>query len=110
MPHIRVRGLAFEELETISAPLIEKLSDITSTPADHFTLEYQTVTYLAVAGASPAYPFFEVLWFDRGDEMKAQVANMITEQVKPLIATNQDICVLFHDIAKENYFENGVRF
>lgn len=61
MPHLRVRGLPLEDLESIADTLLENLAEITDTPNSHFTLEYQAITYLAVGGASPAYPFFEVL-------------------------------------------------
>ncbi|MEL0638035.1 MULTISPECIES: DUF1904 family protein [Marinomonas] len=110
MPHLRVRGLPFEDLESIADKLIETLAKITDTPNSHFTLEYQATTYLVVGGASPSYPFFDILWFDRGDEVKAQVAGTIEELVRPLVASGQDITVLFHDLQGKDYYENGEHF
>ncbi|MBD5771149.1 DUF1904 family protein [Marinomonas colpomeniae] len=110
MPHIRVRGLSFDELETVSDILIENLAEVTDTPNSHFTLEYQSTTYLAVGGASPAYPFFEVLWFDRGDDIKKKVALIFEELFRPLVDSGQDIAVLFHDHQGKNYYENGEHF
>ncbi|MGO3346707.1 MAG: DUF1904 family protein [Marinomonas sp.] len=110
MPHIRVRGLPFEDLESIADRLIESLAEITDTPNSHFTLEYQAITYLSVGGASPAYPFFEVLWFDRGAEVKAKAAQCIDDLVRPLVDSGQDITVLFHDLNNQNYYENGEHF
>lgn len=104
MPHIRVRGMAFEDLEFISEPLIKALSSYLEAPANHFTLEYQAITYLASGGASAAYPFFEVLWFKRSDEQKAQVANIITSLVKPNIASDLDVCVLFQTMESDDYY------
>lgn len=110
MPHIRVRGLAFEDLESVAEILVESLAEITQTPNSHFTLEYQGVTYLTLGGASPSYPFIEILWFDRGSEVKAKVAAFIDDLVRPLIPVGKDITVLFHDIKGHNYFENAESF
>ena len=110
MPHIRVRGLPFEDLESVSDQLIETLAQLTDTPNSHFTLEYQAITYLAVGGASPAYPFIEVLWFDRGTAVKASVAQSIDDLIRPLISAGQDITVLFHDLKGQDYFENAEHF
>jgi hypothetical protein len=110
MPHLRVRGLAFDELESIADILVENLAEVTDTPNSHFTLEYQATTYLAVGGASPAYPFFDVLWFDRGEDVKRKVALIIEELVRPLVDSGQDIAVLFHDLQGKDYYENGEHF
>ncbi|SBS27102.1 hypothetical protein MSP8886_00803 [Marinomonas spartinae] len=110
MPHIRVRGLPLDELESIADILIESLSEITDTPNSHFTLEYQAVTYLVAGGASPSYPFFEILWFDRGDQVKAKVALFIEDLVRSLVDSGQDIAVLFHDLNGNDYYENGEHF
>lgn len=110
MPHIRVRGIALEDLESISDLLIKEAAELLATPADHFTLEYQAITYFVTGGASPAYPFFEVLWFDRGEEIKQKLAQKITNMVKPLLFEEKDICIVFHDIKGNDYFENGESF
>ena len=110
MPHLRVRGLPFEDLESIADTLIESLAEITDTPNSHFTLEYQAITYLAVGRASPAYPFFEVLWFDRGEQVKVKVARLIDDLVRPLVDSGQDITVLFRDLQGKDYYENGEHF
>ncbi|CUB02822.1 DUF1904 family protein [Marinomonas fungiae] len=110
MPHIRVRGLPLEDLESVSDTLIETLAELTDTPNSHFTLEYQSSIYLVVGGASPAYPFIEILWFDRGSEVKAKVAQAIDDLIRPLIDAGQDITTLFRDIKGGDYFENGEHF
>lgn len=110
MPHIRVRGLAFEELESVSDILIENLAEVTDTPNSHFTLEYQATTYLVVGGASSAFPFFDFLWFDRGDDIKQKVVLIFEELFRPLVDNEQDITVLFHDLQGKNYYENGEHF
>ena len=110
MPHIRVRGLPLEDLESVSDTLVETLAELTDTPNSHFTLEYQASVYLVMGGASPAYPFIEILWFDRGTEVKAKVAQAIDDLIRPLIEAGQDITTLFRDIKGGDYFENGEHF
>ncbi|SBS25676.1 hypothetical protein MAQ5080_00331 [Marinomonas aquimarina] len=110
MPHIRVRGLPLEDLESVSDTLVETLAELTDTPNSHFTLEYQSSIYLVVGGASPAYPFIEILWFDRGAEVKAKVAQAIDDLIRPLIDAGQDITTLFRDLKGADYFENGEHF
>lgn len=110
MPHIRVRGLPLEDLESVSDTLVETLAELTDTPNSHFTLEYQSSVYLVVGGASPAYPFIEILWFDRGSDVKVKVAQAIDDLIRPLIDAGQDITTLFRDIKGTDYFENGEHF
>lgn len=110
MPHIRVRGLPLEDLESVSDTLVETLAELTDTPNSHFTLEYQSSIYLVVGGASPAYPFIEILWFDRGADVKAKVAQAIDDLIRPLIDAGQDITTLFRDLKGSDYFENGEHF
>ncbi|MFT2111242.1 DUF1904 family protein [Marinomonas sp. 2405UD68-3] len=110
MPHIRVRGMPFEIVESISAELIESVAKITEAPNSHFTLEYQAVTYIVAGGASPSYPFFDIIWFDRGQEVKTKVASCIDHLIRPLIPEEQDIAIVFHSINGENYYENTEHF
>ncbi|MFD1384470.1 DUF1904 family protein [Rhodanobacter aciditrophus] len=110
MPHIRVRGLPLEDLESVSDLLVENLAELTETPNSHFTLEYQASTFFAVGGASPAYPFIEILWFDRGPEVKAKVAQAVDDLFRPLVNAGQDITTIFRDLKGSDYFENGEHF
>ncbi|MGR0279392.1 DUF1904 family protein [Marinomonas dokdonensis] len=110
MPHLRVRGLPFEDIESVGDLLIERLAVITDTPNSHFTLEYQASTYLVMGGASPAYPFFEMLWFDRGPEIKLKVVQAVEDLVRPLTDVGKDITVVFRDIKGQDYYENGEHF
>jgi phenylpyruvate tautomerase PptA (4-oxalocrotonate tautomerase family) len=54
-------------------------------------------------------PMVEVHWFDRGSEMKAQVAKKLTQVVQKY-SKSEYIAVVFFDLPKTNYFENGQHF
>ena len=109
MPHIRVRGMTLEQTKKLSVGLNEALAEIVKTPADNFTVEHIASEYLQNGDLAGAYPFIEILWFERSQEVKNQCANLITNRVKQLIGP-MDVAVVFIPLDKSNYFENGNHF
>ncbi|MBN2898816.1 MAG: DUF1904 domain-containing protein [Clostridia bacterium] len=109
MPHIRVRSLDQKKLVSISKELIDQMEALIKCPRDYFTLEYVHSTFImdGVEGAG-GYPHVEVLWFDRGESVKLQVAEAITKLVKTVV--DDDVCVYFVDMDKASYFENGQHY
>ncbi len=61
-------------------------------------------------GASSAYPFVEVLWFDRGQDVKTAVAHVIDTALRPFSGEDKDITVLFEDLNGNDYYENREHF
>ncbi|PAT01329.1 hypothetical protein CI105_07055 [Candidatus Izimaplasma bacterium ZiA1] len=104
MPHLRFRGCLLEEVKSINNELVKSLSDLLETPIDYFTIEYENSDFTS----KEKYPFITVLWFDRGEDIKQEVANIITDFMKEF--KYDDVCVYFDDLKKENYFENKVNF
>lgn len=105
MPHIRVRGLEEEKLRKISKNLLDGLQEKIECPRDYLTLELVESKFIECE----FYPFVEVLWFDRGRNVKQEVASFVTDLIKS-INPNQDVCVMFLDLIKEDYFENKEHF
>lgn len=112
MPHIRIRAMTESAVKKLSEVLPKELSLIMNTPEDNFTVEkiasvfYKSGTVVPDGGGDP---MIEIHWFDRGQEMKATTAKKITEQVRGL--TNSEyIAVVFFDLPKSDYFENGSHF
>jgi hypothetical protein len=56
-----------------------------------------------------SYPFIEVLWFARSSEIQDHSAKIITEAVKQVTAST-DVVVVFFELAKNSYYENGAHF
>lgn len=104
MPHLRFRGCKLDELRNINMEMISILSEKLDTPKDYFTVEFIESYYVS----EEKYPFIEVLWFNRGDETKQLVANIITDLMKQFKYT--DVCVYFVDLEKKNYYENKEHF
>lgn len=109
MPHIRCRGLELESLEKISAPLADGLSEIIGCDRSWLTLELIESKFIIDDNGLERYPFVEVLWFDRGPEVKAKAAKLITDLLKEE-GDYSTITVLFDNLKGDDYFENGEHF
>lgn len=112
MPHIRVRAMTDSDLKKLSQKLVKELSVIMNSAEENFTLEkIETVFYRdgAVKPFDQCDPMVEVHWFDRGPEIKSAAAKTITELVREC-SKSEFIAVVFFDLSRENYFENGVHF
>lgn len=109
MPHLRFRGLKKEEVVEVSTDLLDKLSALTDCPKEHFTIEYIPSVYIFDGKESEInYPFVEMFWFSRSDEIKQSVSNTITDVLS--IYKYTDVAVYFNDMKKDNYFKNGRHF
>lgn len=112
MPHIRIRSLTEDHVRKLSQTLPKELSLIMQTSEDNFTTEKVQTTFYRhgeIVRDGHGDPMVEVHWFDRGEVVKHLAAAKITELVKS--CTHADyIAVIFFDLPKENYFENGQHF
>ncbi len=108
MPQIKVRGISPENLCKISEELIDELVAIVECPRDYFELEYINSMAIREGNIEVAYPFVEVAWFDRGQEVQDEVAKIITKYVHRLGVASVDIAFLSFE--KRRYYENGVHF
>lgn len=109
MPHIRIRALSEKQVQNLSLELPQELAKIIQTSVDHFTVERVATQFYNNGRPSEGDPMIEVLWFDRGSELKSICAKKITELVQNH-STAEHIAVVFTDLPKENYFENGEHF
>ncbi len=109
MPHIRIRGLEKSELVSICSALVTEVSEVTTTPASHFTVERIATEFIAGGISVSGEPFCEILWFDRGQELQDRVAAIVTKHLKKLEA-NKDVVVVFTVLDRARYYENGQHF
>jgi phenylpyruvate tautomerase PptA (4-oxalocrotonate tautomerase family) len=109
MPHIRIRGLTDKAVQNLSRELPQDLAKIMQTSADNFTVEEVATRFYKDGALTEGDPMIEILWFDRGQEIKNVCAQRITELVKKQ-STAEFIAVIFMALPKESYFENGKHF
>jgi hypothetical protein len=108
MPHIRVRGMYEEDVRRVAPKFIEEMVKRIDCPRDHVTVEVLPTIWIEQAGSSQAYPFIEVHWFDRRQEIQDEIAAALTDAV--MDEGFEEVAVLFYPLLKEKYYDNGVHY
>ncbi|WP_223596573.1 DUF1904 family protein [Neobacillus bataviensis] len=108
MPHLFIRGVSVEQVKTISRPLVEELADLCDCGTDNFTLEVVNSTFVFNDNEVQGYPFIEVKWFERGQEVQDQFAKIVTKQVQSLDIP--EVEVAFSTFKESDYYLNGKSF
>lgn len=108
MPQIKIRGLETELIRKLSKQLIDELELLTQSPRDDFTLEIIHSTFVMDEEVVPGYPFVEIAWFDRGQEIQDQVAQTISRLLNEAGCLSVDI--MFTVLEKHRYYENGEHY
>lgn len=108
MPQIRFRGLNSEGVKAISKELVDNLTNIIGCPRNYFILEVVNSTFIHDGSEVETYPFVEVAWFDRGQEIRDKTAAEITRVVKSI--GDKDVDVAFMEYKEDSYYENGKHF
>ncbi|KOO07206.1 DUF1904 domain-containing protein [Vibrio hepatarius] len=110
MPHLRFRAVEPQTVQPLSKSLIDVLQPLMDCPREDFTFEYVYTTFYHEGEVTPAYPFVEVLWFDRGQETQDKVAKLITQQVRGMIGEDVDVAVIFTALNASGYYDNGEHY
>ena len=110
MPHLRFRAVEPQTVQTLSKSLIDELQPHMDCPREDFTFEYIYTTFYHEGEVSQAYPFVEVLWFDRGQQTQDAVAAIITQQVRGIIGEDVDVAVIFTALDAKSYYDNGEHY
>ncbi len=109
MPHLRVRSLTPDQVAKLSTSLVSDLAEITGAPVDNFTMELVSTQFFQEGKVVTSFPFVEVFWFERPQAMQDACAALITKRVKDVVP-EQDVVVVFTELAKDGYYENGKHF
>ena len=110
MPHLRFRAVEPQTVQTLSKSLIDDLQPHMDCPREDFTFEYIYSTFYHEGEVNQAYPFVEVLWFNRGQETQDEVAKIITHQVRGMIGEDVDVAVIFTALDASGYYDNGQHY
>lgn len=107
MPHFRFRAVEPQTVQALSKPLTDELQSLMDCPREDFTFEYIYTTFFHEGEVSTAYPFVEVLWFDRGQNVQDKVAKIVTQQVRGIWGEDIDVAVIFTSLSPKAYYDNG---
>lgn len=109
MPHIRIRSLPENTVKKLSRELPKELAQVMQTSEDNFSVELVQTAFFKNGEPVEGDPMIEVLWFGRGQEVQDASAKKITELVRR-ITPAEYISVVFIDLPKQSYYENGAHF
>lgn len=108
MPQIKVRGIDKEKILPINTKLINELTNIIGCPENYFTIEHIPSVFIKNGLIDNGYPFIEVAWFDRGQQIQDKVAQCITTFIHNI--GYKDVDIFFTVFKENNYYENGKHF
>lgn len=108
MPQLIVRGIEAEKVCSISKALVDELEELLQCPRSYFTIECLNTAFIRDGAICDGYPFVEIAWFDRGQEIQDKAARIVTRYIQETGYENVD--VIFRTLEKNKYYENGEHF
>lgn len=109
MPQIKIRGIHENNICKISKKMIDDLVEVVKCPRDYFEIECIKSVAIRDGKIADVYPFVEVAWFDRGQEVQDIVARIITDSIRNNLDV-ESMDLAFTVFEKEKYYENGEHF
>lgn len=109
MPQIKIRGIHENEILKISENMIDNLVEAVKCPRDYFEIECIKSVAIRDGKIADVYPFVEIAWFDRGQEVQDTVAKIITDSIRNNLDV-ESMDLAFTVFEKEKYYENGEHF
>lgn len=104
MPQLTFRGVEKELVRIASEKLPHELAELCQCSLDSFTFDVvETISYFKGV-QTPTYPFIQVGWFDRGQEVKDRFASTIYQCFMELGI--EEIETVFINFDKESYYAN----
>ncbi|MCC0632686.1 MULTISPECIES: DUF1904 domain-containing protein [unclassified Clostridioides] len=109
MPQIKIRGIHENDICKISEKMIDDLVEAVKCPRDYFEIECIKSVAIRDGKIVEVYPFVEIAWFDRGQEVQDIVARIITDSIRNNLDV-ESMDLAFTLFEKEKYYENGEHF
>lgn len=109
MPQIKIRGIHENEILKIIENMIDNLVEAVKYPRDYFEIECIKSVAIRDGKIAKVYPFIEVVWFDKGQEVQNTVAKIITDSIRNNLNI-ESMDLAFTVFEKEKYYENGEYF
>jgi hypothetical protein len=108
MPQLVIRGISAEEVCSVDKLIVDELEALLECPRSYFTIEVLNTVFLLDGKVAKNYPFVEISWFDRGQDLQDKVAKIVTKYIQEL--GHQNVDVIFRALEKNRYYENGEHF
>jgi hypothetical protein len=108
MPALKLKAINEKKALTISKELIDELQELIQCPRDYFSIEVTQSKFVMDGKFVGGFPMVDVFWFDRGQEVQDNAAKIITKYIQSVGYKSVD--VIFHNLDKMKYYENGEHF
>ena len=110
MPHLRFRAVSVDTLQRISAPLMADLCALTGGKPEFVTLECIDSIQVRNGEREASFPFVELVWFERPQEVQDGAAALITRHLKAVLGEQIYVVVQVLPIVKSAYYSNGQHY
>ncbi len=117
MPNFKISGLDVPKVKKMSSLLSKELANVIECPVDWVTFSTDCLSNGNIFCDGKLLEdtvFIHVEWFDRGRDVKNKVAKIITEGIMDKRQTEfskiETVDIIFVDLDKSNYYENGEHF
>lgn len=108
MPQLIFKGVEKEDIKSLSKEMATKLAEVIACPRDYFTFEIVNTEFVFDGEEVKAYPFVQINWFDRGQEVQDETAKVVYEMLKT--KGYNDVDIFFTVLEEVKYYENGRHF
>lgn len=105
MPQLTIRGVSEEIVARSSGPLVEALAKICQAETLDFTVDLIRTQSFFAGKEVATFPFVEVGWFDRGQQVQDAAAKCIDTILKH--QGIEQVEVVFKVFEKKNYYCDG---
>ena len=105
----RYLGDPINAVKIFNEKMVDELVEAVKCPRDYFEIECIKSVAIRDGKIADVYPFVEVAWFDRGQEVQDIVAKIITNNIRENLNI-ESMDLAFTVFEKEKYYENGEHF
>lgn len=108
MPHLKFTSVSEDVVREMSEKILEPLAFALSCPEDYFSFEWNVNPIYFGGSKVEGLPTVEVAWFDRGQEKRDLVAQMVHEAMQALGV--KETCIFFTTLIESSYYDNGQHY
>lgn len=108
MPHLRFRAVEESSVAKISEEMVEALSFALSCPEDYFSFEWIPSQFYFRGEKVSGVPTVEIIWFERGQDQRDLIAQMLHEGL--LALGYEESTIIFTAAPEEAYYDNGQHY
>lgn len=108
MPHLNFKNIERNKVKQLCNDLTAQLAKVIECPEDWITFNHIDSQTFVQGVENDEIVFVNVEWFPRTQEVQDKVASIIHNGATGTGA--KEVVIIFHDLKKESYYEEGQHF